>query len=82
MVFLKTLLGPVPAVTEALKKAGLTIKDMDLVEVCGTHRGHFPLKLVYPSVTVVLKLNTYSLLFKRLLTNVSGIHRALNIVSE
>lgn len=31
------LLGPVPAVTEALKKAGLTINDMDLVEVCDTH---------------------------------------------
>lgn len=28
--------GPVPAVTEALKKAGLTINDMDLVEVCDT----------------------------------------------
>lgn len=26
-------IGPVPAITEALKKAGLTIKDMDLVEV-------------------------------------------------
>ncbi|CAI9619879.1 unnamed protein product [Staurois parvus] len=26
-------IGPVPAVTEALKKAGLTLKDMDLVEV-------------------------------------------------
>lgn len=38
--FLKILPGPVPAVTEALKKAGLTIKDMDLVEVCDTHRRH------------------------------------------
>ncbi|XP_026886757.1 3-ketoacyl-CoA thiolase, mitochondrial [Electrophorus electricus] len=26
-------IGPVPAITEALKKAGLTLKDMDLVEV-------------------------------------------------
>lgn len=26
-------LGPVPAITEALKKAGLSLKDMDLVEV-------------------------------------------------
>lgn len=26
-------IGPVPAVTEALKKAGLSLKDMDLVEV-------------------------------------------------
>lgn len=26
-------IGPVPAITEALKKAGLSIKDMDLVEV-------------------------------------------------
>lgn len=25
--------GPVPAITEVLKKAGLTLKDMDLVEV-------------------------------------------------
>ena len=25
--------GPVPAITEALKKAGLTLQDMDLVEV-------------------------------------------------
>lgn len=25
--------GPVPAITEALKKAGLSVKDMDLVEV-------------------------------------------------
>lgn len=28
-------LGPVPAITEVLKKAGLTLKDMDLVEVRG-----------------------------------------------
>lgn len=27
-------LGPVPAITEALKKAGLTLNNMDLVEVC------------------------------------------------
>lgn len=26
-------IGPVPAITEVLKKAGLTLKDMDLVEV-------------------------------------------------
>lgn len=25
--------GPVPAITEALKKVGLTLNDMDLVEV-------------------------------------------------
>lgn len=28
------VLGPVPAITEALKKAGLTLNNMDLVEVC------------------------------------------------
>jgi len=28
------VLGPVPAITEALKKAGLSLNDMDLVEVC------------------------------------------------
>lgn len=28
------ILGPVPAITGALKKAGLTLNDMDLVEVC------------------------------------------------
>lgn len=27
-------IGPVPAITEALKKASLTLNDMDLVEVC------------------------------------------------
>lgn len=32
-LFLNILLGPVPAITEALKKAGLTLNDMDLVEV-------------------------------------------------
>ena len=26
-------IGPVPAITEVLKKAGLSLKDMDLVEV-------------------------------------------------
>uniref|UniRef100_A0A667Y8J6 Acetyl-CoA acyltransferase 2 n=1 Tax=Myripristis murdjan TaxID=586833 RepID=A0A667Y8J6_9TELE len=30
-------IGPVPAITEALKKAGLSLKDMDLVEVCGLY---------------------------------------------
>lgn len=28
-------IGPVPAITEVLKKAGLTLKDMDLIEVRG-----------------------------------------------
>lgn len=32
--FLYIVLGPVPAITETLKKAGLTLNDMDLVEVC------------------------------------------------
>lgn len=35
-IFGVIILGPVPAITEALKKAGLTLKDMDLVEVCYT----------------------------------------------
>lgn len=30
--------GPVPAITEVLKKAGLTLKDMDLVEVRSLYR--------------------------------------------